>query len=52
MINQDIVAYIRQLTENDSKTLSQKALKASEEVCELAKCVCHLTMLRAPFIDL
>jgi len=31
--------YIRHLTSNDKKTLSQKALKASEEVGELAKCV-------------
>lgn len=32
-----LLDYIRDLTQNDTKTLSQKALKASEEVGELAK---------------
>ncbi len=35
----DILAYIRHLTSQDRKTLSQKALKTSEEVGELAKVV-------------
>ena len=39
MLNKDLVKYIRQLTKDDKKTLSQKALKAAEEVGELAKVV-------------
>lgn len=39
MINKELLDYIKHLTDNDTKTLSQKALKAAEEVGELAKCV-------------
>lgn len=35
----DLIAYIRTLTAQDTKTLSQKALKTVEEVGDMAKCV-------------
>jgi len=37
LIKEDIVKFIKQLTADDKKTLSQKALKVSEESGELAK---------------
>ena len=39
MLNKNITDFIRKLSENDKKTLSQKALKTCEEVGELAKAV-------------
>jgi NTP pyrophosphatase (non-canonical NTP hydrolase) len=39
MLNKELIDYIKHLTDNDTKSLSQKALKAAEEVGELAKCV-------------
>ena len=39
MLNKNITDFIRTLSENDKKTLSQKALKTCEEVGELAKAV-------------
>ena len=39
MLNKELLDYIKHLTENDTKTLSQKALKAAEEIGELAKVV-------------
>jgi NTP pyrophosphatase (non-canonical NTP hydrolase) len=39
MLNKELLDFIKHLTDNDEKTLSQKALKAAEEVGELAKCV-------------
>jgi NTP pyrophosphatase (non-canonical NTP hydrolase) len=39
MLNKELLDYIKHLTDNDTKSLSQKALKAAEEVGELAKCV-------------
>lgn len=38
-MNQDLLNYIKLLSTKDKKTLSQKALKTSEEVGELAKAV-------------
>lgn len=38
-MDKDLLKYIRTLSENDTKTLTQKALKTSEEVGELAKVV-------------
>lgn len=38
-MNKDFLNYIRHLSKKDKKTLSQKALKAAEEVGELARCV-------------
>lgn len=38
-MNKKILEYVRTLTENDTKNLSQKALKVSEEAGELAKAV-------------
>jgi hypothetical protein len=39
MINPDLIEFIKTLSLNDKKTLTQKALKTSEEVGELAKAV-------------
>lgn len=39
MLNKELLDYIKHLTKNDKKTLSQKALKATEEIGELAKVV-------------
>jgi hypothetical protein len=36
-MNKNTLDYIRSLSTNDKKTLSQKALKTCEEVGELAK---------------
>lgn len=38
-MNQKLLELIRQLSQSDTKTLSQKALKATEEIGELAKVV-------------
>jgi NTP pyrophosphatase (non-canonical NTP hydrolase) len=38
-MKKELIEYIKKLSENDRKTLSQKALKACEEVGELAKTV-------------
>lgn len=38
-MNQDLIDFIKTLTARDKKTLSQKALKATEEIGELAKAV-------------
>jgi NTP pyrophosphatase (non-canonical NTP hydrolase) len=38
-MNQDLIDFIKVLTKNDKKTLSQKALKATEEIGELARAV-------------
>jgi NTP pyrophosphatase (non-canonical NTP hydrolase) len=38
-MKKELIDYIRSLSENDKKTLSQKALKACEEVGELAKAI-------------
>jgi NTP pyrophosphatase (non-canonical NTP hydrolase) len=39
MIDKQLLDFIKSLSENDTKTLTQKALKTSEEVGELAKAV-------------
>jgi NTP pyrophosphatase (non-canonical NTP hydrolase) len=39
MINPELIDFIKSLSLNDTKTLTQKALKTSEEVGELAKAV-------------
>ncbi len=39
MLSADLLAYIRSLSERDSKTLSQKTLKGMEELGELARVV-------------
>jgi len=38
-MNKELLAFIRTLSENDKKTLSQKALKTTEEIGELAKAI-------------
>jgi len=38
-MKKELIEYIRKLSEHDKKTLSQKALKACEEVGELAKAI-------------
>lgn len=39
LLNQELLDYIKVLSKNDSKTLSQKTLKTMEEVGELAKVI-------------
>jgi NTP pyrophosphatase (non-canonical NTP hydrolase) len=39
MIDKELLDFIKSLSQNDTKTLTQKALKTSEEVGELAKAV-------------
>jgi NTP pyrophosphatase (non-canonical NTP hydrolase) len=38
-MNEDLIKYIKNLTKNDKKTLSQKALKTMEEVGELSRVI-------------